>query len=167
MDRGNQKDLPRGIPGRLFFIPFSLVLAFLLWLVFSMAVRFQTIMTQLETTRAAWPAASSLFTSRYAAIDESWQQSEEWKQRFSELRKQFLSSTQFDSQSLAIKRLEELLAQDRGGLPNVGKLDSLRPELAKVQKLEEQRQRLQSDFVGKCTVAGLRLKLPPVFLLQD
>jgi hypothetical protein len=108
-----------------------------------------------------------LFTSRYAAIDESWQQSEEWKQRFSELRKQFLSSTQFDSQSLAIKRLEELLAQDRGGLPNVGKLDSLRPELAKVQKLEEQRQRLQSDFVGKCTVAGLRLKLPPVFLLQD
>jgi hypothetical protein len=167
MESGNQKAPPRGIPGRLFVIPFSLVLAFLLWLVFSMAVRFQTIMTQLETTRAAWPAASNLFSARYTAIDAESQKPDEWKEQFLDLRKQFLASTQFDSQSQVIHRLEELLAKHREQVPNIGELDSLQPELAKVRQLEEQRQTLQSDFVGKCTVSGLRLKLPPVFLLQD
>lgn len=167
MESGNQKAPPRGIPGRLFVIPFGLVLAFLLWLVFSMAVRFQTIMRQLETTRAAWPAASNLFSARYAAIDAAVQQPDEWEKQFLDLRKQFLASTQFDSQSQVINRLEELLAKNREQVPDIGELDSLQPELAKVRQLEEQRQTLQSDFVGKCTVSGLRLKLPPVFLLQD
>ncbi|MFN9642744.1 MAG: hypothetical protein ACK56W_22370 [Pirellula sp.] len=167
MESGNQRTAPRGIPGRLFVIPFSFVLAFLLWLVFSMAVRFQTIMTQLETTRAAWPAASNLFSARYAAIDAVGQQPEEWKEQFLDLRKQFLASTQFDSQSQVINRLEELIAKHREHVPNIGDLDSLQPELAKVRQLEKQRQTLQSDFVGKCTISGLRLKLPPVFLLQD
>jgi hypothetical protein len=167
MESGNQIAVRRGIPGRLFVIPFSLVLAFLLWLVFSMAVRFQTIMTQLETTRTAWPAASNLFSARYAAIDAAGQQPDEWKEQFLDLRKQFLASTQFDSQSQVIKKMEELIVQHGASLPNAVVLDPHQPELSKVREHETRRLSLQSDFVGKCTVAGLRLKLPPVFVLQD
>lgn len=167
MDSVSQKAVRRGIPGRLFVIPFSIALVFLLWLVFSMAVRFQTIMRQLETTRAAWPAASNLFSARYASIDAGGQQPDEWKDQFVDLRKEFLSSTQFDSQSQVIKKMEELIVQHGASLPNAVVLDPHQPELSKVREHEARRLSLQSDFVGKCTVAGLRLKLPPVFVLQD
>ena len=167
MDSSNQKVVRRGIPGRLFVIPFAILLVFLLWLVFSMAVRFQTIMSQLETTRAAWPAASNVFTARYATIDAAKQQPEEWKAQFEDLRKQFLSSTQFDSQSQVIKKLEAGLLKHRENVAGLVDVDPHLPELAKVRELEQKRLALQSDFVGKCTVAGLRLKLPPVFVLQD
>ncbi len=50
----------RGIPGKWFALPFGIVLLFAVWLVVSMAFRFQAIMKQLEATREVWPKAANV-----------------------------------------------------------------------------------------------------------
>lgn len=154
---------PRTIPGKLFAIPFAVVVLFLLWLVFSMAVRFQTIMRQLERTRSAWPAASASLIERYESLLSA-QASLDGPLR-SQIEKEIQEAkkvTQFDQQSQLLHSIEQAILKDqqaRGMIDQMAVTDSV----LEVQRLDKQRELLQSDFVGQATVNGLRLKLPPIF----
>lgn len=157
---------PRTIPGKLFAIPFAVVVLFLLWLVFSMAVRFQTIMKQLERTRGAWPAASVSLFERYESLintNPAWTESQR-----DALRREIDDAkkvTQFDQQSPKFYRLEQLV-RDSGHPQDVVSSHEFPESVLDVIRLDRERELLQNDFVGRATVYGLRLKLPPIFDLQ-
>lgn len=157
---------PRTISGKLFAVPFAMVVLFLLWLVFSMAVRFQTIMKQLERTRGAWPAASVALFERYESFLDSnpqWNESQR-----SSLRKSLEEAkkvTQFDQQSPKFAQMEQSVRNSnlpQDFLQNHDMADTV----LEVMRLDREREQLQSDFVGRATVYGLRLNLPPIFVLQ-
>lgn len=153
------------VPGKVFVIPFAVILLFLLWLVFSMAVRFQAIMGQLEKSRAAWPAVAQQLKSRYESIEKGAVElpPEIWKP-FAEQKLLFDASTQFDLQVGHALEMEQLLGRESVAkqLPsNLAAVDT--EEVRKLVSLEEQREKLQNGFVGGCTMGGLRLKLPPFF----
>jgi len=153
----------RLIPGRLFAIPFVIVLVFLLWLVFSMANRFQGIMKQLDATRAAWPNASAAFLERVESMDKTVKEQlgNDLVSKLSALQAETKSSTQFDQQSRAVADMYKLVGS-RAELKNsLNHPEVLFEEVIASEKLRES---LQSDFVGRCTVSGLQLKLPPVFV---
>lgn len=154
---------PRTISGKLFAIPFAIVILFLLWLVFSMAVRFQTIMQQLERTRSAWPAASAALFERYETLlaadvrlDDSLQS--QLKNDLEDAKK----VTRFDQQSPLLHSIEQAVLGDQQARQVLERMGLPDPVL-EVLRLDKERELLQDDFVGKATVYGLRLKLPPVF----
>lgn len=157
---------PRTIPGKLFAVPFAVVVLFLLWLVFSMAVRFQTIMKQLERTRGAWPAASVSLFDRYESFLES---SSDWSEPQREALRRGIEDakkvTQFDQQSPKFRLLEQLVRESNLPKDIVASRD-FTDSVLDVMQLDRERELLQSDFVGRATVYGLRLKLPPIFDLQ-
>lgn len=157
---------PRTIPGKLFAIPFAIIVLFLLWLVFSMAVRFQTIMRQLERTRSTWPAASASLLQRYEsllAVDSGVEDS---------LRSQIQTDlqnakkvTQFDQQSPLLSSIERSVHNNQQARQTVDRI-GIPESVLEVVRLDKERKSLQTDFVGQATVYGLRLKLPPVFDLN-
>ncbi len=157
---------PRTIPGKLFAIPFAVVVLFLLWLVFSMAVRFQTIMQQLERTRSAWPAASASLFERYESLlAEDVKLDDSLRSRIRTDLQDARKVTQFDQQSPLLYSLEQSIQEDQQArelVDRIGVADSV----LEVLRLDKERSSLQSDFVGQATVNGLRLKLPPVFDLH-
>jgi hypothetical protein len=153
----------RLIPGRLFAIPFVIVLVFLLWLVFSMANRFQGIMKQLDATRAVWPNASAAFLDRVESMDNSVKEQlgNELVSKLSALQAETKASTQFDQQSRAVADMYKLVGSREELKNSLNHPEVLFEDVIASEKLRES---LQSDFVGRCTVSGLQLKLPPVFV---
>lgn len=157
------------VPGKVFVIPFAVILLFLLWLVFSMAVRFQAIMRQLEKSRAAWPAVAQQLKARYESIDKAAAElPPEIQKPFAEQKLLFDSSTQFDLQVGHVLEMEQLLGRGSVAKQLPSELSNVdTEEIRKLASLEEQRANLQNGFVGGCTMGGLRLRLPPFFRLPN
>ena len=172
-------DLPqqtgqRGIPGKWFTLPFGFVLLFSVWLVISMAFRFQAIMKQLEASRDLWPRAAEEIrsflteTSSIAgsATDESTSNQasnnpSEWQQVLSK----FSNSNLFDEQSIAAREFIVMARKDATSHSSIASLLA-KESLRSVAVSELKRSQLQSGIVGWCTMEGLRLKLPPIFVLD-
>lgn len=156
---------PRGIPGKWFALPFGIVLLFAVWLVVSMAFRFQAIMKQLETTREVWPKAANVIRDHLKDSSQSNAATGPVSQSWDDCLKRFSKSSIFDEQSLAAKEAIKMMNANQGAA-NI--LDKLRESeiLRTVTDSELKRSQLQAGIVGWCTVNGLRLKLPPVFVLD-
>jgi hypothetical protein len=151
---------PRGIPGKWFALPFGFALLFSLWLVVSMATRFQAIMKQLESSRELWPKAAAIYREALEDISRE-SPSEFW----TELKRDFAKSSIFDEQSVAAKQFLESIKRDSNS-SSATELIRGRKEILAVEESERTREQLQSGIVGWCTLKGLRLKLPPLFLLD-
>ena len=163
-DLGTRKR-PLGIPGRLFVGPFVLVTVVLGVLMFSIAMRFQTIMARLEEVRSLWPNASQELAPRYDRINENLIKSnvalavkEEWELG----RQAFQASGLFDRQSTVSVALERQIASTLPALErNLSDFDS--PGIAKLLEAEQRRKVSQDDMIGWLTVQSLRLKLPSIY----
>lgn len=160
---------PRGIPGKWFALPFGMVLLFAVWLVVSMAFRFQAIMKQLEATREVWPKAAIAMHSHFNAVSSELQAATESSRSLSkdleERLSRFSQSSIFDEQSITAKEMLDLVSTSSSDKSFIEKLST--DETVKlVVKSERMRSQLQSGIVGWCTVEGLRLKLPPLFVME-
>ncbi len=161
----NTRKRPSGIPGRFFVFPFVLVTVVLGVLMFSVAMRFQTIMVRLEEVRSLWPNASQELAPRYERLSDNLMNSnvtpavkEEWESG----RQAFHVSGLFDRQSTASIALERQIAKslsvsDR----NLSDFDS--PSISKLLEAEQRRRVSQDDMIGWLTVQSLRLKLPLIY----
>lgn len=161
---------PVGISGKAFALPFIVVLVFLVYLMFAVAVRFQTIMARLEEVRSLWPNASKELAPRYerlsgivanASIPESVKK--EWETDCQEFR----MSSQFDRQSIAslkIERQVKIVASDSISDESAGsRSDFSLPGISKLIEAESRRKSAQNGAIGWLTIQGLRLKLPPIY----
>ena len=164
------KKQPARISGKAFALPFIVVLIFLVYLMFAVAVRFQTIMARLEEVRSLWPNASKELVPRYerlngfvanASVSESVKK--EWEADWQE----FGMSSQFDRQSVASLQIESQLkmaALDliKDAAASNGS-DFSSPGISKLIEAESRRKSAQNGAIGWLTVQGLRLKLPPIY----
>lgn len=164
------KKKPASISGKAFALPFVVVLIFLVYLMFAVAVRFQTIMARLEEVRSLWPNASKELVPRYerlngfvanASVSESVKK--EWEADWQE----FGMSSQFDRQSVASLQIESLLEMAALDLRNDDAANSgsdfSSPGISKLIEAESRRKIAQNGAIGWLTVQGLRLKLPPIY----
>ena len=164
------KKKPASISGKAFALPFVVVLIFLVYLMFAVAVRFQTIMARLEEVRSLWPNASKELVPRYerlngfvanASVSESVKK--EWEADWQE----FGMSSQFDRQSVASLQIESLLEMAALDLRNDDAANSgsdfSSPGISKLIEAESRRTIAQNGAIGWLTVQGLRLKLPPIY----
>lgn len=156
---------PRGIPGKWFALPFGIVLLFAVWLVVSMAFRFQAIMKQLEATREVWPKAANVIRDHLNDSLSSDAASGSVSPSWDDCLKRFSKSSIFDEQSLAAKEAIEMMNAQQQAADRLAKLRE-NEILKAVTDSELKRSQLQAGIVGWCTVNGLRLKLPPVFVLD-
>lgn len=158
---------PRGIPGKWFALPFGMVLLFAVWLVVSMAFRFQAIMRQLETTREVWPRAAIVIRTHANELSEAVLSSPESNssnsKSWDDCIVSFSKSSIFDEQSISAKELIEITkAIDKSSIEKIFGDETFKS----VSESERKRSQLQSGIVGWCTVKGLRLKLPPLFIMD-
>ena len=156
---------PSGIPGRLFVIPFVLVLTILGVLMFSVAVRFQSIMARLEEARSLWPNGSQELETRYDSIKDSLIHSgasETVRNEWDVARQEFNLSSLFDRQSIASVALERQIFKTRTASER-NSSDFDLPGISKLIEAESRRKKSQEDMIGWLTVQGLRLKLPPIY----
>ena len=160
---------PRGIPGKWFALPFGIVLLFAVWLVVSIAFRFQAIMRQLESTREIWPKAAVVMRTHAYDMSEAYRSIAESNssnsKAWDDCLVRFSKSSIFDEQSIAAKEMIELAKSVAGEESSFEKV--LADETFKsVSESEQKRSQLQSGIVGWCTLKGLRLKLPPLFVME-
>ena len=163
-------NVPKGIPGKLFAIPFVILLVLLCLLMIAVAIRFQTIMARLEESRSLWPEASQDLVPRYAQIDEPFLASLSGESKnidWASSKKEFQVSSQFDRQASASMVIENQIAKaipasnPSDSSQFVSKLNS--PGVAKLIEAERRRKVAQEDFIGWLTVRALRLKLPNIY----
>ena len=156
---------PGGIPGRLFVLPFVSVLVVLGVLMFAIAVRFQTIMTRLEVVRSEWPKASQELNQRYDRFNDSFAASnvsQAIKEDWTNNKREFKVSSQFDRQSAASLVIEKQIRQSLDDFHR-GESDFELPGITKLMEAESRRKKSQNDILGWLTVQALRLKLPPIY----
>jgi hypothetical protein len=156
---------PGGIPGKWFVLPFVASLVLLGGLTFAMARRFQTIIARLEESRSLWPAASLELGPRYDQLNESINASKmdpAFTQGWTNNRKEFKVSSQFDRQSAASLTIENQIRQNFKESERDDS-DFKSPGISKLIESEGRRKKAQDDIIGWLTVQGLRLKLPPIY----
>ena len=156
---------PLGIPGRFFVFPFVLVTVALGVLMFSVAMRFQTIMARLEEVRSLWPNASQELEPRYKRISDNLMSSnvapavkEEWESGL----QAFHLSGLFDRQSAASIALERQIEKALS-VSERSPSDFNLPGISKLLQAEQRRRASQDDMIGWLTVQSLRLKLPLIY----
>lgn len=131
---------------------------------FSVAMRFQTIMARLEEVRSLWPNASQELGQRYERMNDSLVRSngaatkEEWES----VRQAFSSSSLFDRQSTVSTAVEHQIAKSLSE-PERNLSDFELPGLSKLIEAEKRRRVSQDDMIGWLTVQSLRLKLPAIY----
>jgi hypothetical protein len=155
---------PRGIQGKHFVLPFVVVLVILCALMFAVGLRFQTIMSHLEEVRSLWPKASQKLRARYDSAASSIEKPDgklAADNPWSELKKRFEATSQFDHQSEASTEFENQIARSLGNTWNLSDFDD--PAIAKLLSADQKRKQVQSDSIGWLTIKSLRLKLPPIF----
>ena len=159
------KKYPRGLSGRLFVVPFVLVLVVLGLLMFAVAARFQTIMSLLEESRSLWPTASQELGLRYDRLNEHFEDvsvADAVKQDWISNQWEFKASSQFDRQSIASQMIENRIRQSLDEFHRVA-ADFEKPSILKLREVEGRRKKSQEGILGWLTVQGLRLKLPPIY----
>jgi hypothetical protein len=166
---------PRGatVSGRRFVIPFVIGLILLLALTLSIALQFRSIMKQLDESRSQWPAASADFAARYASTNRAilGRQSNDpipAMREWSFVYQSFLRTTQYDRQLPHVLRLEEMIRQvDASDAAKRDlQVDVEVPRTRAVTKwLESERKRTEYEqsWLGRLTMACLRLKLQEPF----
>ncbi len=162
--------IPKGIPGKLFVIPFVFALIVLCVLMIAVAFRFQSIMVRLEVSRSLWPAASQELGPRYKRINESILGALKGDAKEMDLAssmREFNGSTQFDRQANASMVIENQITRALKGLDHsdapMFDADLRLPGISKLIDAERRRRESQSDFIGWLTVRALRLKLPNIY----
>ncbi len=160
----------KGIPGKLFVVPFVVMLVLLCGLMIAVAIRFQTIMARLEESRSLWPEASKELAPRYAKIDETFMSGLTGEAKGIDWigsKEQFRGSTLFDRQASASLAIENQIAKaNRGSQPSEGvpaASDLKSPGIANLVDAERRRKIAQGDFIGWLTIRALRLKLPDIY----
>ena len=153
-----------GIPGRLFVVPFVLVTVALGGLMFSVAMRFQTIMARLEEVRSLWPNASQELGQRYERINEALVRSNgaSTKEEWESVRQAFYFSNLFDRQSAVSIAVEQQIAKSLSA-PDRNLSDFELPGISKLMDAEQRRKNSQNDLIGRLTVQSLRLQLPSIY----
>ena len=129
---------PGGIPGRLFVLPFVCVLVILGVLLFAVAVRFQTIMSRLEVVRSEWPKASQELGQRYDRFNDFFAVStvaEAIQKDWTDNRREFKLSSQFDRQSVASFVIEKQIRQSLEGAQQ-SEADFELPGISKLMEVE-------------------------------
>ncbi len=156
---------PGSLSGRVFVVPFVLVLVVLGVLMFAVAARFQTIMAQLEDSRSLWPNASQELGLRYERLNDFFEDvsvDDAVKQDWMNCQREFRASSQFDLQSIASQRIENRIRQSLDELQR-DVTDFEKPGILKLTEVEGRRKKSQKGIIGWLTVQGLRLKLPPIY----
>lgn len=156
---------PGGIPGKWFVLPFVVALVVLGGVTFAMARRFQTIMARLEESRSLWPTASQKLGQRYEQLTKSMDTStmeQALKEGWTNNRKEFNVSSQFDRQSAASLTIENQIRRNFKESER-NESDFKSPGISKLIQAESRRKKAQDDIIGWLTVQGLRLKLPPIY----
>ena len=161
---------PGSISGKAFALPFVVVLVFLCYLMFAVAVRFQTIMARLEEVRSLWPNASNELVPRYDRLNDFFLHAEipeSVKEEWVSNRQEFGVSSQFDRQSVASSQIEKQFRIAATG-SSIDDSASIRSEFAlpgisKLIEAESRRKAAQNGAIGWLTIQGLRLKLPPIY----
>jgi hypothetical protein len=167
MSSQEPQNAARGIPGKWFVIPFTIILVFVGWLVISMAVRFEAITEQLNETRSAWPRAAEVYAQGFALIEaEQSKASSDSRAAVTTQKTEMSKTTLFDRQSVKVKELLGTIEDDRESRLLLAQFQS-HEALQELDKSEKRREQLQSGIVGWFTVEGLRLKLPPVFRIES
>lgn len=161
------------VSGRHFVIPFVIVLALLLALTLSIALQFQSIMRQLDESRSRWPAASADFALRYAAanqaiLDRRTNEPIPTMREWPTVYQSFLTTTQYDRQLPHALRLEEMIFRAHSNDPSkvLIQLEPNVPRTPSVTKwLESEQKRIEYEqsWLGRLTMACLRLKLQEPF----
>lgn len=159
---------PRGISGRWFTIGFGILLAIGVVAGFLIVVRFQKIMTALDSVRHLWPDAAIVLEGRYREIDnmvsklhanDSGKDEAElraWQQSWAE----FKTSTQYDVQARTIGRLESLadeLVPERDG--NFSTKD-FSPSLRDFLQADRSLRSLQADGIGWLCKQLFQMNIP-------
>lgn len=153
-------------PGKAFAIGFGLLTVGLLLLMLGVAFRFQAIMSHMDKIRAAWPPAVVELNHRYALVSENLQSTNHPRAaEFESIRQKGKFSSLFEDQSPYLHQLEELTQASNFPIETLPPLESLQGVQA-IEELEIERRRMQSDWLGQCTVFSLRLILPPYFILR-
>ncbi len=159
------KKHPGSLSGRLFVVPFVLVLVVLGFLMFAVAARFQTIMSQLEESRSLWPTASQELGLRYDRLNDLFEDvsvADAVKQNWISNQREFNASSQFDRQSIASQLIENRIRQSLDEFQRMV-TDFEKPGIQKLREVEVRRKKSQEGILGWLTVQGLRLKLPPIY----
>ncbi|MCY2985495.1 MAG: hypothetical protein NTY15_17855 [Planctomycetota bacterium] len=132
---------------------------------FSVAMRFQTIMARLEEVRSLWPNASKELEPRYERISVNLMRSDiatAVKEEWESARQVFHLSGLFDRQSAASialeRQMEKALSESERNLS-----DFDLPGISKLLEAEQRRRVSQDDMIGWLTVQSLRLKLPLIY----
>lgn len=160
-----KKKHPGSLSGRLFVVSFVLVLVVLGLLMFAIAARFQTIMSQLEESRSLWPTASQELGLRYDRLNylfEDVSVADAVNQNWISIQREFKASSQFDRQSIASQMIENRIRQSLDEFQRIA-ADFEKPGILKLREMEGRRKKSQEGFLGWLTVQGLRLKLPPIY----
>lgn len=153
----------RGVSGRVFVFGFLPLIAIVGLAMFSVALRFQSIMKNLELVRAAWPSVAVDLKLRYDKFDKfilADMPSDFPRQEWSEIKQEFEVSNQFDRQSKVIPKMESMIAKSTGD-PVWERKDFENERFERFRAAEENRQRIQNDWLGNLTIQALRLRLPP------
>ena len=161
---------PSSISGKAFALPFVVVLVFLCYLMFAVAVRFQTIMARLEEVRSLWPNASRELVPRYDRLNDFFKHAEipeSVKKEWESNRQEFGVSSQFDRQSVASSQIENQfgIAATGSSSDDLASTSSefALPGISKLIEAESRRKVAQNGAIGWLTIQGLRLKLPPIY----
>lgn len=164
------KKQPGSISGKAFALAFVVLLVFLCYLMFAVAVRFQTIMARLEEVRSLWPNASRELVPRYDRLNDfvaNAEIPESIKKEWEANRQDFGVSSQFDRQSVASARIEDQLRTTaivtKSSDPISSDPEFESPGISKLMEAESRRKTAQSGPIGWLTVQGLRLRLPPIY----
>lgn len=154
------------IPGKYFAVGFGIITFALLLLMLGVAFRFQAIMSHMDKIREAWPPAVLELNDRHTKAEEVLRTSQpELLEEFQQVREKGRFSSLFEDQSPFLFQIEEIISRSNLDQDSLPKLESL-PAVQKVQALELERVKLQSDWIGSCAMYFLRLNLPPYFLLK-
>ena len=145
-------------------VPFVLVTVVLGGLMFSVAMRFQTIMARLEEVRSLWPNASEELGQRYERINEALVRSNgaSTKEEWESVRQAFYFSNLFDRQSAVSIAVEQQIAKSLSA-PDRNLSDFELPGISKLLDAEQRRKISQDDLIGRLTVQSLRLQLPSIY----
>ncbi len=146
------------ISGKSFTIAFVLLLIVGLILGFSLVLRFQAIMEGLDSVRSLWPNAAVALEEPLLAVDRLADAHPEKavSQQWQEARKEYLSSSTFDTQSSSIPKLLELAHQLATDFQPPRNEERMARFLAADKELDA----LRTDTLGRMTMTFLRLKIP-------
>jgi hypothetical protein len=156
------------IPGRIFTIVFVIILAVVLWLGVSMALRFQRQLQLLADLRRVWPPLAAVLETRYRAVDDWLAQAgreaaidPQRRAGWLANRATFQRSSQYDVQAKVVPPLEQWLREQEGlAEETLGNFAAASENLRKFIEIDQQLEALEQDWLGWLCGQTFRMQLP-------